>query len=235
MTEEYELIEKWAPIAGRWEFPSPVEPVYIKPHQVNVPFGICVSNIRFSEGDAKVTVTLHKSDDKTTSMSEGRILFGYRSTNDPYISIGLGGFGFAYSIAQSDRARGWRAVSVAGSYDNLVMGHPYEISVHVRGQRLMLEVDGVQVLDHVLDTPLPQGQLGLFTWGTDKVEFKNTYVRREPGTAFVVMQFSDPYQTLYADVIKPVIESLQTSCISCRRSIRSWHHTRRHYSRHRGS
>jgi len=35
----------------------------------------------------------------------------------------------------------------------------------------------------------PQGQLGLFTWGTDRVEFKNTSVRMEAGTAFVVMQF----------------------------------------------
>jgi hypothetical protein len=85
--------------------------------------------------------------------------------------------------------------------------YPYEIAVRVRGQRLMLEVDGVQVLDYILETPLPQGQLGLFTWGVDKVEFQDPYVRREPGTAFVVMQFSDPYQTLYAGVIKPVIDS----------------------------
>jgi hypothetical protein len=127
--------------------------------------------------------------------------------NEPYLIIGLGGYGFAYSIAQFDRAQGWRAVSGAGSVDNLAVEHPYEILVHVRGQRLMLEVDGVQVLDHVLEYPLPQGQLGLFTWGVEKVAFKNPCVRREPGTAFVVMQFSDPYQTLYADVIQPVIES----------------------------
>jgi hypothetical protein len=50
VTDEYELIEKWAPIAGRWEFPSPVKPLYIGLQQPNVPFGICVSNIRFSEG-----------------------------------------------------------------------------------------------------------------------------------------------------------------------------------------
>jgi len=207
VTEGYEAIRNWAAIAGRWRFPSPADVIYESPQQPNIPFGICVSNVRFSEGDAKVTITLQKADDKPTSTGEGRILFGYRSMADPYISIGLGGFGFAYSIAQSDRARGWRAVSVAGSYDNLIVKHPYEILVRVRGQRLVLEVDGVQVLDHVLETPLPQGQLGLFTWGMDKVEFKNPCVRTEPGTAFVVMQFSDPYQTLYTDVIQPVIES----------------------------
>jgi hypothetical protein len=78
VTDEYELIEKWAPIAGRWEFPSPVKPLYIGLQQPNVPFGICVSNIRFSEGEVKAKVTLHKVDDRTTSTAEGRILFGYR-------------------------------------------------------------------------------------------------------------------------------------------------------------
>jgi hypothetical protein len=71
VTDEYELIEKWAPIAGRWEFPSPVKPLYIGPQQLNVPFGICVSNIRFSEGEVKAKVTLHKVDDRTTSTAEG--------------------------------------------------------------------------------------------------------------------------------------------------------------------
>lgn len=207
MTEEYEAITNWAPIAGRWAFPSPVELHYTSPQQQNIPFGICVSNVRFSEGDVNVIVTLYKAQDRATPTGEGRILFGYRSINEQYISIGIGGFHCAYSIAQFDPGQGWRGVSLVGSYDNLVVEHSYEMSVHVRGQRLRLEVDGVQVLDHVLETPLPKGQLGLFTWGLDKVEFKNPSVRRDPGTAFVVMQFSDPYQTLYSDVIQPVIES----------------------------
>jgi hypothetical protein len=129
--------------------------------------------------------------------------------NDPYTMVGLGGWGSAYSISQFDRVQGWRAVALSGSEDNLAPQHPYEMRVRARGQRLILEVDNVQVLEHVLDAPMPQGQLGLFAWGTGKVEFKNAAVRIELGTAFVVMQFSDPYQTLYTDVIKPVIESYQ--------------------------
>jgi hypothetical protein len=121
--------------------------------------------------------------------------------------VGLGGWGYAYSISQFDRVQGWRAVALAGSHADLLAEHPYEILVRVRGQRIRLEVDGVQVLDHVLEAPLTQGQLGLFAWGTEKVEFNNTSVRMEPGTAFVVMQFSDPNQSLYSDVIQTVIES----------------------------
>jgi hypothetical protein len=207
VTEVYETIKNWAPIAGRWQFPSPVDAIYASPQQQNNPFGICVSNIRFSEGDAKVTIKLPKAGDRATTTGSGRILLGFRSVSDNYITAGLGGYGHAYNITQFDRVQGWRGVALAGSEDYLIPEHPYEILVRARGQRLTLEVDRVQVLDHVLDTPLPQGQLGLFTWGTDPVEFKNTSVRTDTGTAFVVMQFSDPYQTLYTDVIKPVIEA----------------------------
>jgi len=69
-----------------------------------------------------------------------------------------------------------------------------------------LQVDGVQVLEHVLETPLPQGQFGLFAWGGTSVEFTKISVSEEPGTVFVVMQFSDPYQDLYTDVISRVIK-----------------------------
>ena len=212
MAEGYETIKSWAPIVGRWLFPSLANCTYKSPQQqgnplgiVN-PFGVCVSNVRFSEGDAKVMIKL--PGDPARTDAGGRILLGFRSMNDPQIMVGLGGWGSAYSISEFDRAQGWRGVALAGSNTNLLPEHPYEILVRVRGQRIRLEVDGVQVLDHVLEAPLPQGQLGLFAWGTEKVEFTDASVRTEhQGTVFVVMQFSDPYQTLYTDVIKPVIES----------------------------
>lgn len=74
------------------------------------------------------------------------------------------------------------------------------------GQRISLSVDDVRVLDHVLDEPLPEGQLGLFAWGEQSTTFQDVYVRDQPGTAFVIMQFSNIYQELYEDVIKPTIQ-----------------------------
>src|SRR5208337_2637638 len=86
----------------------------------------------------------------------GRILLGYRSVNDPYITVGLGGCGFVYNMSQFDRVQGWRPVAWSGSQDNLISNYAYEISVRARGQKLILEVDDIQVLEHVLDTPMPQ-------------------------------------------------------------------------------
>src|SRR5438309_1741470 len=83
--------------------------------QQNDPFGICVSNIRFSEGDAKVIIQLPKVADSAAMTGSGRILLGYRSMNNPYITAGLGGYGHAYNITQFDRIQGQRAVAFAGS------------------------------------------------------------------------------------------------------------------------
>ena len=72
-----------------------------------------------------------------------------------------------------------------------------------------MAADGVRVLEHVLDAPLPEGQLGLATWGPHRIEFRDVSVKLEPGTAFVIMQFSDIYQELYSEVIKPVVEKFR--------------------------
>ncbi len=50
----------------------------------------------------------------------------------------------------------------------------------MRGLTVTLEVDGVPVLAHKLETPPPQGQLGLYAWGPSRVEFKATCVTEEP-------------------------------------------------------
>jgi nucleoside 2-deoxyribosyltransferase len=43
-------------------------------------------------------------------------------------------------------------------------------------------------------------------WGPDSVEFTNFRAQQEHGSAFVVMQFTEPYVGLYNEVIKPVVE-----------------------------
>ena len=175
-----------------------------RPKSRNGRMEFCVSNVRFSEGTARATIRFPEVDPNGVEVA-GRLLFGYRSLADPYLGIGLGGGGRAYCIYHYDPAMGWRGVAFAGSRKNLIADHPYKVSVRVQGQRVLLEVDSVQVLEHVLETPLPQGQFGLFAWGTTNVEFTSTSVSEEPGTVFVVMQFSDPYQDLYTDVITRVI------------------------------
>ena len=95
-------------------------------------------------------------------------------------------------------------LAVGGTAENLSSTHWYDIKVTTTGQRISLSVDDVRVLEHVLEKPLTGGQVGLFAWGAQAVEFSSFAFDRRPGTVFVVMQFPEPYNQLYEDVIKPV-------------------------------
>lgn len=197
-TDGKQRVTKFAAVAGRWNFEDR-RAVFIGPENSNFPFGICATNIRFLEGEAEVTVHL------TQGMVESRILFGYRSQDHEYYSVGLGGAGGkAYAVVHFNPTVGWRPLAGAGLAENLPTGRPIKLLVRVRGQRISLEVDDVRVFEYVLPAPLPYGQLGLFTWGgIGPVEFTDFSVRAERGDAFVVMQFSG-FEELYTDVIEPL-------------------------------
>jgi hypothetical protein len=73
-------------IVGRWKFEER-RIVFEAPENLNLPFGICVSNIRFSEGEAQVTVQ------RTDAAMEGRIVLGWSPQNE-YVSVGIGAGGY---------------------------------------------------------------------------------------------------------------------------------------------
>jgi hypothetical protein len=204
MSEEFGDITNWAAVVGVWDFAN-ARRVYEAPEDSQWPYGICVSNVRFFDGTARATIRFHEVAPNGIEVA-GRLLFGYRSLAHPYLGIGLGGAGREYGIFEYDPTMGWRGVALAGSRKNLRADHPYKVAVRVQGHRVLLEMDSVQVLEHILEAPLPQGQFGLFAWGKPNVEFTSTSVSEEPGTVFVVMQLSQPYQDLYTDVITKVVE-----------------------------
>lgn len=194
-------ISDWAAIFGRWQFDVDGRATYLGPQPGEREFGLCVSKVRFSEGDARITVR-HPS-----AQLDGRIVLGYQSPTADYLAVGIGGYGDAYTLTHFNLYQGWREIVGAGRIDNLIVGRPYTLSIKVRGQRIVFEVDAIRIFEHVLNVPLPYGQLGLFAWGNaGGVEFSAASVTEEPGKAFVVMQFLG-YEELYTDVIKKVTES----------------------------
>jgi hypothetical protein len=67
---------------------------------------------------------------------------------------------------------------------------------------------GVPVLEHVLPSPPPGNQLGLFTMTDRPVLFRDFEVSRRQPTAFVAMQFGEPYDSLYRSAIRPKAHAL---------------------------
>jgi hypothetical protein len=76
---------------------------------------------------------------------------------------------------------------------------------------VVLVVDGTDVFEADLPTPLAGSQVGLTARGHAPIEFRDFIAASQAPEAFVVMQFGEPYDTLYHEVIKPVCEEADFS------------------------
>jgi hypothetical protein len=99
-------------------------------------------------------------------------VLGYRSLDAEYYTVGVGGNACAYTLVHYQPNIGWGyPIAFAGTEDHLKAGQPYKVAVRIQGQKITLSDDDIPVFEHVLQWPLPKGQLGLFAWGTNRVEF----------------------------------------------------------------
>lgn len=197
-------IADWVAVAGRWEFENGTAR-YVGPDpQSKYPYGIALAAERFRKGTIQTEVSFGERPAK----SAGRLLFGYSAATQEYYSVGIGGYSYLYALDQYLPNLGWRAVMELGSRDALHPRSQFHIRTRITGQRASLSVNDVPVLDGYLPRPLLGNQAGLFAWGEDTVEFRNTVFSASRPTVFVVMQFGQPYDSLYTEVIKNVVEEM---------------------------
>ena len=207
MIGTFKTVENWAPMDGIWQTEGDsltyLGPKTLLERDGSVMLGgVALSGVRFTTGKVKTTVTL------PPDAVAGHILLGYSSGDSRYITAGIGGYEEAYSIAESMPRAGLRRLKGAGLVDNLKRNHPYDVEVGVEGQRVTLKVDGIRVLNHVLREPLERDQIGLLAMGSEPVSFGPVEVATQAVTAFVIMQFTSPFNELYDDVIRPVCADL---------------------------
>ncbi len=102
---------------------------------------------------------------------------------------------------------GWRPLVATGQLQNLRSDRDYELQVNLSGQELRVLVDGVPVLQHLLSRPLEGRQIGLIAAGNNEVLFSDLAFSGGRPRAFVVMQFAEPYDTFYREVIQKQAEA----------------------------
>ena len=199
---------QWAPLAGIWSFEGRSVAYQSPTSGTTLPYGLAVSNVRLRDGRVGVSITFGSLEDGARGNPAAGVVLGYQGERASYVLPQLGAYGSAYAIARYEPALGWVAEVRAGSVRNLRAGHTYEVEVVQTGQQVRLSVDGVPIFSHVLSEPLAGSQLGLFAWGEARVDFSHfTWEQRQP-RAFVAMQFSEPYNTLYREVILPKAQHL---------------------------
>jgi len=164
--------------------------------------GLAICSERFSSGDISARVEF----EKISELNSCELVFYFDPVRRWHVSAGIGGANGMYVIRHWDGK--WVEHAIAGSRKNLLPGRPYEIKVAVRGSRIALTVDGVDVLGAVLPFPVTPSQTGLWLLDDATVRVSNYSVSRRRGRAFVVMEFSSPFTELF-DVIKKVCEDFQ--------------------------
>jgi hypothetical protein len=205
------LPKSWVDVAGRWAFPSSEvtekKIVYSGTDVKPVEYGLCLNDGRVLQGRISTTVVF------PNAVTEAKVVFGYDSELSRYYMAGLGGWGNGYTISEFVPSFGWRGLKVAGRQANIVSKKEYVLEVRIQGHRIVLAVDGVRILEHVLEAPLAGDQIGLFAVGQEVVEFRECRFRSEPADIFVIMQYTEPYESLYKEVIEPVCEEFHLHAI----------------------
>jgi hypothetical protein len=199
--DKWTLPESWAAITGYWSFDGAAA-TYTGPQDPNLAYGLAITNLAFRGGVINASVTLDKRE------AGARVVFGHDAVTGAYFSAGIGGGPPAYMLDQFVPGRGWTAVGASGASENLEAGRTYQLAVYLYGQLGWLEVDDVEVLRVELPHPPLGNQVGAAAWSAGQISFTDFALLRQTPEAFVVMQFGDPYDDLYKDVIVPTCADL---------------------------
>ena len=203
---------KWVAIDGTFTFaPSMItfsgEPKPFTDAQgverIGVGYGIAMNNERFSGGDISATIEFSK----ITDANACELLFYFDPAHRWFVSAGLGGANYMYFIRTW--AGQWRIHAWAGEKKNLQAGRKYLVNVRVRGSKVTLSVDDVEVTSTVLPFALPPSQTGIHCLDDGVIRISNYRVSTQRGRAFVVMQFSSPFTEIYEDVIRVVCSEFE--------------------------
>jgi hypothetical protein len=189
----------WAAMSGSWSFEDSIIRYNGPLDQAVTPFGLALCNLRMRDGLLRARIKFTEVKDCSAS-----VVLGYESDQVAYLLPQLGGWTSGYAIAEWVPGFGWVSRKIAGSVKNLEPGRFCELLVKQVGQRIVMSVDDVQIFEHILPRPLPGNQVGVTAYGTSPVSFGELSIRRTPPRAFVAMQFGEPHDTIYREVIAPV-------------------------------
>ncbi|HEY9049917.1 MAG TPA: hypothetical protein VIQ03_00135 [Gammaproteobacteria bacterium] len=161
--------------------------------------GLFICNETFTGGELLVEVTFNDIFER----SAAELVLYYDPATKNTVNAGITSNDY-FSIRHF--ANQWTTHASAGSPGSIEAGRTYNLRVRVNGSLISLFVDGVEVTRTNLPFSTPQSQVGLFSISESDVEFRNFKIVNQKPKAFVVMQFSAPYNDVYSEVIKTVCD-----------------------------
>ena len=220
---------RWMPIMGEFETstdsllfkgrripsaagpPQPAGPLFL------AAVGIVLCDRKMVNGTLTAQVTF----DEVSPNSVCELIVAHDLRTKGQITAGLGGSGAMFSIrewvpAQTPQQTGgsWVNYELSGDRVNLQAGTTYLLAVRLQGSSVVLEVDGVEVAATGLPAaPNQPRQIGVFAVSENQVHISGFGADTERPTAFIVMQFSSPYNEVYSDVIKQMCDECRIDAL----------------------
>lgn len=201
----------WVPVLGDYEFDD--DTVIFKGRSTSYDsdqqgqpverpeIGNALSNERFGGGEICASIIFSEIRDAACE-----VMLYYDLTTKAFVTAGLGGSGYLASVRHFDGSSKWTVHGGAGIRTHLEADRNYRLRVRVRGSRVTVTIDDIDILVVDLPAPLPQGQAGLWCMSRATITISHFKVIAQRPRAFVVMEYSERYNELYEDVIKPVCQ-----------------------------
>jgi len=207
---------KWQALLGKFE----VSEERIEFHGdviqlLDVP-GASVGNLicdqRFSGGRIEAKVRFLE----VTEFSACQLIVSYTPETTALLTAGIGS-GSMFEV-RSFFGGIWHHHGGTGERSLLKSNLDYHLKVELVGSRLSLQVDGVEVVVTVLPFTIPHNQAGVWCQDVKTIEIRDFSILATRPTAFVVMQFSKPYNELYSEIIEPVCDEFQIKAVRADKS-----------------
>lgn len=207
----------WVAISGRWRFDNEVtifsgqgEPAVAR--GVSFPIGLAVSDRFMQSGRCRVKIRFSVSFDPARAQAGG-IVLGYKTRDQHYVVVQLGAFEGAFMVSESVPGFGWRSLAYGGSREDLAINQEHSLDVEVAGQDIRVKLENVPVIRHLLSRPLAGTQVGLIGAGGQEIQFREFEVDSGRPRAFVAMEFAEPYNTFYREVIQKQAQDLNLDVV----------------------
>ena len=203
------MTQSWMPLYGSVEIvddkitlvPIP-QPPATPTAPVGVPFAFVRSNIEFEQGIIEFQTWLPESD------ASCQVGLGGGSQVEVYAGLNILGAPYGFGSLTNGK---WEPIAMAGHGSRLEANRVYELRLQVQGSNLDLFVNNVKVIS--ASHRLTRGPINLLLQSSGRVSVSNVRTKTHQPICFIVMQFTDEYNALYSEVIRPTCESFGYSVI----------------------
>jgi hypothetical protein len=171
--------------------------------------GLYISNHFFSGG----TISAKFAFEKIGGLQCADIVVFYNPQNTETLNAGIPPE-FSFLCVRAYDGKQWNYIAQTGDHATaLIPGKVYHLEVALRGSDISMRCNGVEAIRTILQKQYPPSQVGVFFIGESDIAFSEFTVTPRKPRAFVVTQFSLPYNEVYMAVIKSVCEMLKVEVI----------------------